>query len=182
MPNYTDWLTTGIVPDELWELMRQWPENPRDRIPRINFSNPTYLEALSQGGGLSERRSEPEPPAVSPYAGQSALDANLAAIIARMQQQQVATPPLRGFGAPLDSFQAFNPGAYLARYPDVAEAVAAGAFPDARAHYNQFGRAEGRQGNDVLPTGAAMYRNPLQAPQFGQAPWASGGGLLGRIR
>jgi len=34
--------------------------------------------------------------------------------------------------------------AYLARYRDVAAAVANGSFPDGRAHYESFGRNEGR--------------------------------------
>jgi phytanoyl-CoA hydroxylase len=38
----------------------------------------------------------------------------------------------------------FDEVAYLARYQDVATAVANGSFPDGRAHYEVFGRNEGR--------------------------------------
>lgn len=41
---------------------------------------------------------------------------------------------------------AFNEAAYLAANPDVAAAVAGGAFPSGRAHYEQYGIAEGRSG------------------------------------
>ncbi len=39
----------------------------------------------------------------------------------------------------------FNPEIYLARYPDVAAAIARGEFRDAWDHYEKYGRAEGRQ-------------------------------------
>jgi hypothetical protein len=40
----------------------------------------------------------------------------------------------------------FDGDGYLAANPDVAEAVRAGTFPDARAHYVLFGYLEGRLG------------------------------------
>jgi len=38
----------------------------------------------------------------------------------------------------------FSEAAYLARYPDVAAAVKSGGFASGRAHFEHFGKAEGR--------------------------------------
>jgi hypothetical protein len=38
----------------------------------------------------------------------------------------------------------FSEEAYLGRYPDVAEAVRNGGFADGKAHYERFGKQEGR--------------------------------------
>jgi len=38
----------------------------------------------------------------------------------------------------------FSEGAYLRRYPDIAAAVQAGSFPSGQAHFDRYGRKEGR--------------------------------------
>ena len=45
----------------------------------------------------------------------------------------------------LQEMRAFNEADYLARYPDVATAVAAGNYANGWAHYEHHGRREGRQ-------------------------------------
>jgi SAM-dependent methyltransferase len=63
----------------------------------------------------------------------------------------------------------FDEDRYLAANPDVAEAVRSGAFASGRAHYEAYGKAEGRVGAAMSPAPAAV------APQ----ETSSGTGLLG---
>ena len=58
-------------------------------------------------------------------------------------------------GSPLNNPSPFNEQAYLAANPDVAAAVQQGIYPNAMAHYEQYGRFEGRN-----PSGGAP--NPSQ--------------------
>ena len=51
---------------------------------------------------------------------------------------------LRGTGLPLAPHPSFDEGAYLARYPDVAEAVREGRFGSAYEHFVLHGQGEGR--------------------------------------
>ena len=59
----------------------------------------------------------------------------------------------------------FDSAYYLRRYPDVAEAVAAGTFATAYAHFSAAGRAEGRQPNaNWAPPGQAATPIPPESP------------------
>ncbi len=48
------------------------------------------------------------------------------------------------------SVQDFDEGSYLERYPDVAQAVYKGQFESGRAHFDRYGRAEGRVADAIL--------------------------------
>jgi hypothetical protein len=53
---------------------------------------------------------------------------------------------------PADAIDLFDEAGYLRLYPGIAEAIMRGDAISARDHYLEFGRAEGRQPNDVDPT------------------------------
>jgi hypothetical protein len=91
------------------------------------------------------------------------------------QWSRSGTPP---FGSAPYQNSAFNEAWYLQQNPDVAAAVQSGAYPNAQAHYNQFGANEGRLPNQYVqnPFNAQWYlqQNPdvaqaIQAGQFGSA-------------
>lgn len=63
----------------------------------------------------------------------------------------------RSGDAPPIVLEAFDEAAYLKLNPDVAEAVAAGAFTSARAHWDGYGRAEGRRATLPKDFDEAVY-------------------------
>ena len=70
---------------------------------------------------------------------------------------------------------AFDEQAYLAANPDVAAAVASGAFSNAAQHYSMYGQSEGRSqtGNVAAPTSqqiAAAEQSARQSWMDGQSP------------
>lgn len=54
----------------------------------------------------------------------------------------------------------FDRNFYLQNNPDVAEAVAQGAFPDAQTHYQQYGRFEDRDPNAQFDISRYLEENP----------------------
>lgn len=79
-----------------------------------------------------------------------------------------AHPPPRADPAlpVLREAERFDADGYLRRNPDIAAAIARGAFESAWQHWDQLGRAEGRAPDDVDP---AFYR-----ATYGQAEWQFG--------
>lgn len=73
-------------------------------------------------------------------------------------------PPSPRPDAPADA--PFPEAAYLAANPDVATAIAAGAFESGREHYERYGRDEGRDpaGDAGLPAPAHAARYLATAP------------------
>lgn len=74
---------------------------------------------------------------------------------------------------PYGTTNVFNEQYYLQQNPDVAAAVARGEFPNALAHYNQFGKSEGRLPNvgsqSTYGAGYATGQSP-----GGQSAWNYG--------
>ena len=65
-----------------------------------------------------------------------------------------------------DALEDFDEAWYLAAYPDIAAAVAAGQLSSGRFHFEHFGRAEGRRGNAAASNdGARMLMDPFSTHQ-----------------
>lgn len=62
---------------------------------------------------------------------------------------------------------------YLARYPDVREAVAAGVFSSGCDHFSRYGYAEGRSGNPNQPTPQPTPSPTTPGPGSGPKPTAA---------
>ncbi len=60
----------------------------------------------------------------------------------------------------VDETNIFDEESYLEANPDVAEAVAQGFLPNGLAHFQAFGRAEGRSPNSFFDADAYLERNP----------------------
>ena len=64
------------------------------------------------------------------------------------------------FSIMLDTKSLFNESYYLAKNPAVATAVANGSFPNAFAHFTQFGQFEGRSPSALFDTNYYVLNNP----------------------
>lgn len=73
--------------------------------------------------------------------------------------------PLQGPGADADLF---DEASYLAQYPDVAAAVAAGRLESGRQHYSEWGRYEGRNPNALFSETWYLEHNPDVAEAVAQ--------------
>ena len=80
-----------------------------------------------------------------PVAEAAAAHAGLRGLWRRMPPERLAALLRPAAPAPPPPDPAlFDEARYLATYPDIRDAVAAGHFPSGRHHYNNFGRSEGR--------------------------------------